>query len=171
MDALVAIFTLHPYLPRRVNGTISYILLTLIAGFAVSYLSFARNLAYRRVLYSTQASILLYLVWWTISAYAYTHQILGPSAGWLGSNASWKGIGNSIACQFIGSLILVNSHDCFCLLLVIHPTLVCIPQVYLSTDSYSKDSQIEIFPYPLLNIAIYRHAPAIGVNFVCWPAQ
>ena len=73
----------------------AYAILTLVSGAIVFYLSYARSLGSRRVIAATWLSLIAYLIWLSLTIYAYTHRVLETSPGWLGEGV-WQGLGESI---------------------------------------------------------------------------
>ena len=65
----------------------------MVVSVLVAYLSYARSLNSRRIVYITWLSIAAYAAWLGCTIYAYTHGLLENHSSWLGAGFIWQGIG------------------------------------------------------------------------------
>ncbi|PPQ79937.1 hypothetical protein CVT25_003009 [Psilocybe cyanescens] len=79
-----SVYTLHPLFPGKHHPIISYLISTLLVGVVVAYLSYARSLGSRRIVYATWLSLLTYIGWLGCTIYAHSHGLLETRLGWLG---------------------------------------------------------------------------------------
>lgn len=79
------------------HPTLTYVLTVLILGIVIAYLSYARSLASRRVVYATWLSIATYTAWLGCTIYAHAHGLQEVQTGWLGAGSAWQGLGMSSA--------------------------------------------------------------------------
>lgn len=66
----------HPDIP--------YLVTILLSGIVVAYLSYARSLNSRRIVYATWLSIATYIIWMGCTVYARLNNLLEEKPGWLG---------------------------------------------------------------------------------------
>lgn len=86
-------YSLHPLLTWKRHYGSSYSISTMVVSVLVAYLSYARSLDSRRIMYITWLSIATYVAWLGCTVYAYTHGLLEIHSSWLGAGFIWQGIG------------------------------------------------------------------------------
>jgi len=86
-------YSLHSLLSWKHHPGLSYSISTMVASVLVAYLSYARSLNSRRIVYITWLSIATYVAWLGCTIYAYTHDLLETHSSWLGAGFIWQGIG------------------------------------------------------------------------------
>ncbi|KAH9485450.1 hypothetical protein JR316_0002358 [Psilocybe cubensis] len=79
-----SIYILLPLLGKK-HPVISYFILAPFIGIIIGYLSYARSLGSRRILYATWLSLLTYICWLGCTIYAHCNGLLAKESGWLGS--------------------------------------------------------------------------------------
>ncbi|KDR83024.1 hypothetical protein GALMADRAFT_152014 [Galerina marginata CBS 339.88] len=87
-----SMYMLSPLLSEKHHPVLSYLASTLLVGLLVAYLSFARSLHSRRIVYATWLSFAAYLAWLGCTIYAHSHGMLESSTGWLGAGSIWQGL-------------------------------------------------------------------------------
>ena len=92
-------YTMYPTISLNNYPTLSYMLPTVLVALPVGYLSFARSLNYRRIIYATWLSLATYIAWCISCIYAHSQGILPSIGGWLGSGNVWVGLGKPIPLQ------------------------------------------------------------------------
>jgi len=92
-------YTLYPTISLNSYPNLSYMLPTVLVALPVGYLSFARSLNYRRIIYATWLSLATYIAWCISCIYAHSQGILPSTGGWLGSGNVWVGLGKPLNLQ------------------------------------------------------------------------
>ncbi|KAF8160866.1 hypothetical protein B0H34DRAFT_795722 [Crassisporium funariophilum] len=87
-----SVHLLQPLLPRKLSPVVTYLISTLVLGTVVGYLSYAKSVMSRRIVYATWLSIVTYIVWISCLVYAHAHGLLQVHSGWLGTGSFWQGI-------------------------------------------------------------------------------
>ncbi|KIK69683.1 hypothetical protein GYMLUDRAFT_236179 [Collybiopsis luxurians FD-317 M1] len=94
---------LLPSLPQDIY--ISGWAFTLVLAVIIYPFAIAQSLGSKRVIYTTWASVVTYLLWFFCVVYAYTHDSLTVNPGWLRMGTLWQGI-TTIAFTFTSSSTL-----------------------------------------------------------------
>jgi hypothetical protein len=94
-----SMYTMYPTISLSSYPTLSYMLPTVLVALPVGYLSFARSLNYRRIIYATWLSLATYIAWCISCIYAHSQGILPSIGGWLGSGNVWVGLGKPLNLQ------------------------------------------------------------------------
>ncbi|KIM44309.1 hypothetical protein M413DRAFT_443320, partial [Hebeloma cylindrosporum] len=90
-----SMYSLHPLLSWKHHSDLSYAISTLVVSVLVAYLSYARSLNSRRIVYITWLSIATYIAWLGCTIYAHTHGLLETHSNWLGAGFIWQGIAST----------------------------------------------------------------------------
>ena len=99
-------YILHPLLPRKLHPVVTYVIMIFLIAPVLGYLSYAKSLQSKRIIYATSLSIATYLFWISVIIYSYTHGSLESHTSWLGTGSFWPGIGILIISS---SVILTNA--------------------------------------------------------------
>ncbi|KAF9480718.1 hypothetical protein BDN70DRAFT_893963 [Pholiota conissans] len=90
-----SLYTLEPLMSKNQHPGMTYILTMLVLGTVIAYLSYARSLASRRVVYATWLSVVAYTAWLGCTIYAHAHGLQESQTGWLGAGSAWQGLATS----------------------------------------------------------------------------
>lgn len=85
-------YTLYPIFAQDDHPTVFYVFSACLVFIVVSYLSYARSLDYRRIIFATALSLASYIGWLGCIIYAHSQGLLQPKGGWLGSGEVWPGL-------------------------------------------------------------------------------
>jgi hypothetical protein len=99
-------YQLQPLFPWKLQPVVTYMIMILLISPILGYLSYAKSLQSKRIIYATSLSIFTYVLWIGINIYSYNHGSLEIHTSWLGTGSFWPGIGISITPR---SVILTNS--------------------------------------------------------------
>ena len=89
-------YQLQPLFPRKLQPVVTYVIVTLLIAPILGYLSYAKSLQSKRIIYATSLSIITYVLWITVIVYSYNHGSFDIHTSWLGAGSFWPGIGISI---------------------------------------------------------------------------
>ncbi|KAF9527503.1 hypothetical protein CPB83DRAFT_907514 [Crepidotus variabilis] len=87
-----SMYNLLPIMVQDDHRLLLYVLSTVLVNTILAYLSYARALDYRRIIYATWLSVAAYVAWLGLVIYAHSQGILYQEAGWLGSTSVWPGL-------------------------------------------------------------------------------
>ena len=88
-----AMYQLQPLFPQKLQPVVTYEILILLIAPILGYLSYAKSLQSKRIIYATSLSITTYVLWISVTVYSYNHGSLEIHTSWLGTGSFWPGIG------------------------------------------------------------------------------
>jgi hypothetical protein len=86
-------YQLQPLFPRKLQPVVTYMIMILLIAPILGYLSYAKSLQSKRIIYATSLSIITYVLWISVIIYCYNHGPLEIRTSWLGTGSFWPGIG------------------------------------------------------------------------------
>ena len=86
-------YQMQPLFPLKLQPVVTYMIMILLISPILGYLSYAKSLQSKRIIYATSLSIITYVLWISINIYSYNHGSLENHTSWLGTESLWPGIG------------------------------------------------------------------------------
>lgn len=148
-------YLLQPLLPRKLHPTMTYVTMIFLITPVLGYLSYAKSLQSKRIIYATSLSIFTYVLWISVIIYNYTRGPLERHSSWLGTGSFWPAIG--IISPKVHSLLLIHviSYHRFCILYIFHNPPLCFSQIHRTTHFHHQNATLAFFSIPLIPLS--RH--------------